>query len=229
MWQVPWTVHHASDGFILPKEHISRVNSRFHHTFIPVLCYSAFSLWFTSFPSGNMAFWDSIFPYSLSRSTSTPSASTTLPFSNSVSADIPALPPPPPWQWWTRSGTSPLGKTWAQRQADSTFLISMNERMIRKHIEEQGLRGCWRAVSSSEDVNLDFDNSSSFLFPRSCDVRIICGDTIFSAHKIVLCRLSPFFKANLHGRFRVSIVVGASLIYRLSLTKMCFFRNAAEP
>lgn len=83
-----------------------------------------------------MAFLNPRIPYTPSSSTSTPYASTTSPFSTSISAGIPK----PPWEWWIQPGTSPWGKTGAQRLADSTFLISMNERMVRKHVEELVLR-----------------------------------------------------------------------------------------
>jgi hypothetical protein len=42
----------------------------------------------------------------------------------------------PPWQWWTRSGTSPWGNNWAQRLGDGRIMNSMNERMIQKYVEK---------------------------------------------------------------------------------------------
>jgi len=50
-----------------------------------------------------------------------------------------------------------------------------------------------------------------FLSEEYSDMRITCGDRVFSAHKNIVCRQSEFFAAALRGGFRVgfrTITVG---------------------
>jgi hypothetical protein len=56
----------------------------------------------------------------------------------------------------------------------------------------------------------------------------MCGDTVFSTHKIIICHMSRYFKAAFHGKFRVRIAVSSEVMDGVPAHKKVWFRNHAD-